>query len=231
MDPRCRGNGGRRRQAAGRRTMSTRGVQWRDGVDRSRGIGVFARAWIAVVAASAGSTGPVLAAGTDRVTITGGADDTAHNYTWTVTNRHVSPIVQVEFPHYHADTFMVPPGWTQRCTYLVNVGVEDRPGVCTATAPAGDGIARGESVEFGMRICAAGANVGRGNVTVRFADGSEAVVAGVSLPEASPTSTKYMPLVGLAVIFVLVVVIRERRRRRSSADASEEPAESPPQAP
>ncbi|MGB9626872.1 MAG: hypothetical protein ACPMAQ_18625 [Phycisphaerae bacterium] len=209
--------------------MSARGVQWRDGAYRRRGVRVFAWAWIAATAASAGGAGPVLAAGTDRVTITGGADDTAHNYAWTVTNRHVSPIVEVEFPHYHADTFMVPPGWTQRCTYLVNVGVEDRPGVCTAAAPAGDGIAHGESAEFGMRICAAGANVGRGNVRVRFADGSEAVVAGVSLPEASPTSTKYMPLVGLAVIFVLVVVIRERRRHRSSADASGDTAGSPPQ--
>jgi len=211
--------------------MATRGVQWRDGAYRPRGVSGLAPAWIAVVAASAGSTGPVLAVGNDRVTITGGADDTAHNYAWTVTNRHVSPIVQVEFPHYHADTFMVPPGWTQHCTYLVNVGVEDRPGVCTAAAPAGDGIAQGESAEFGMRICAAGANVGRGDVTVRFADGSEAVVAGVSLPQASPVSTKYMPLVGLAAIFVLVVVIRERRRRRSLADVSEETAESPPQEP
>ena len=58
-----------------------------------------------------------------RVTIVGGADATGHRYTWTVTNEDTSPIVYVEFPHYRANLFFSPHGWsTDESTFLVNVG-------------------------------------------------------------------------------------------------------------
>jgi hypothetical protein len=178
--------------------------------------GIVVGAWVL------GTTASLVGAEPPKATIAGGADETGHEYRWTLTNRCKSPIVYVEFPHYHADVFSVPPGWTQRTTYLVNVGVEDRPGICAATAPSGDGIGPGQSGDFSMRITASGANVGKGNVKVRFDDGTETVVADVTLPQPNPTDVKFLPLIGLAVIFVVVVVIREWRRRTSRPAVTED---------
>lgn len=168
-----------------------------------------------------GSAAPATAPAGDRlVEIDGGlADDTRQNYQWTVTNRHTSPIVCVEFPHYHADMFIVPEGWSTRgTTYLVNVGVPDKPGVCVARPEAShSGIPPGGARRFGMRIAASGALVGEGNVTVRFADGSATVVSGVVLPVPPPYNFKFLPLVGAAIIFVAWVMIRTIRDRRRAS--------------
>src|SRR5437868_3393823 len=56
-----------------------------------------------------------------RLVATGSSENSAYdasgqNYAWIVTNNHTSPIVYVEFPHYHADTFHTPDGWDQKCT-------------------------------------------------------------------------------------------------------------------
>lgn len=190
----------------------------------------FTRVLATIVATMLGS-GVSLAAGEQpKVTITGGADDTAHNYLWIVTNHYTSPIVFIKIPHYHADMFNTPPGWTQHNTYIAKVGGEDRPGVCTASAPADQGIAPGQSIEFGMRIGGIGAKVGTGDVKIRFADGTETTVSGVVVSEVFPLDMKFVPLIGLAVIFVLVIVIRELRSRRSAAarpaDDLEPPADS-----
>ncbi|NLE59271.1 MAG: hypothetical protein GX616_12995, partial [Planctomycetes bacterium] len=85
--------------------------------------------------------------------ITGGVDETRQNYYWTVVNNYSSPIVHVEFPHHRADRFQIIPstGWEQECTYLVNVGVPDKPGVCIAKAKAPNpGIPPGARHDFSM---------------------------------------------------------------------------------
>jgi hypothetical protein len=157
--------------------------------------------------------------------IDGGADESRHNYQWVVVNLHTSPIVYIEFPHYHADTFTVPPRWKAESTFLVNVGVEDRPGVCIARPePPNPGIARGGAQRFEMRIAGAAAPVvGRGKVKIRFADGKETVVTNVSLPEPPAPNFRYLPLMGAAMIFGVWVVVRtiRDRRRRERAQAPE----------
>jgi hypothetical protein len=166
-------------------------------------------------------------AGPPLVEIKGGADETRHNYEWTVTNRHTSPITRIEFPHYHADAFVVPSGWsTEGTTFLVNVGVADKPGICVATVmPSHTGIPEGGRQEFRMRITASGALVGEGKVRIKFKDDSTTVVPGVVLPVPPPYDFKYLPLVGAALIFglwVIIRTIRERRRRASQADGGQD---------
>lgn len=152
-----------------------------------------------------------------KVTISGGADATAQWYAWTVTNHHSSPIVYVRFPHYHADAFSAPAGWKKECTYLVNVGVADRAGVCVASVEAaGAGIASGRSAEFGMRISRAGARRRPGRVTVRFADGTQAVVGGVELPTAATTPERLYALIGFGLVLGIVVLVQLRRRRKAA---------------
>ena len=160
------------------------------------------------------------AGGGTNVTITGGADASGHRYSWTVTNDHISPIVRVEFPHYHAGLFFAPPGWsTDESTFLVNVGVKDRVGVCIAsvTSPM-DAIMPGDSAAFGMQIAAAGAQRRPGEVLLSFADGSKAVVSGVELPHRAGVGERYMPLIGLGTIFAIMVIIRLYRARRRPGD-------------
>lgn len=160
---------------------------------------------------------------TTRATITGGVQADGA-YAWTVKNQHTVPIVYVEFPHYHGDLFMTPAAWKQETTYLVNVGVPDRAGVCTASVdnPA-RGIAPGRTAEFGLRISADGTRHGRGNARVRFADGTEVVISDVPLPVQPPTIEKYTGLVGVALLAALIVVLEARRRRRARRASPQAP--------
>ncbi len=158
------------------------------------------------------------------VTVAGGADASGHVYAWTVTNRHTSPITRVEFPHYRATLFFAPTGWSTDCTFLVNVGVEDSPGACVASAPAPtDGIQPGRSAEFRMQCSARGASRGIGVITVRFADDTRREVAGVELPRPEGVGDKYVPLIGLAAIagiFALIAAIRNRRAKHPAAGST-----------
>ncbi len=170
--------------------------------------------------------------GGTKVTVTGGADQSGHKYSWQVTNSHTSPIVCVEFPHYQAGLCIAPTGWsTEESTFVVHVGVKDQPGVCVgqATSPA-DAIASGESAEFGMQIAAKGARRGRGSVFVRFADGSETEVSGIELPQRAGVGERYVTLIGLGTIFAAMAIIRAYRTRRrwsrSSATTKHPQAES-----
>lgn len=182
------------------------------------------RACLTLILAVLTSTPQILAAtaGDKLVTIDGGADQSRHNYEWFVTNHHSSPIVYVEFPHYRADAFTVPPLWKAETTYLVNVGVPDKPGVCIARPePPNTGISKGGSLRFEMRITAKGAAVGRGRVKIRFADGKETVIEGVILPEPPPSDFKLLPLVGAALIFggwVVIRALRDRRRKQQTPE-------------
>jgi hypothetical protein len=152
----------------------------------------------------------VVVGGPVNVTITGGADALGLNYSWTVTNQYTSPLVFIEFPHYHASLFFAPDAWQTECTYLVNVGVRDLPGTCKAWGETPHTkVAR----ERTRRL--------NGKVLVRFADGTEGSVTGVELPQTESLAEKYTPLVGLALIFAAAIVLqRIRGRRRPTAPHS-----------
>lgn len=189
------------------------------------------RPWtFAILTAVPFGTSALTTAAPPQATITGGADPAGYSYTWTVTNKHTSPIVHVEFPHYHGALFFAPEDWSVECTFLVNVGVEDRPGVCTARnvlfaeAPAGfarnntalgskPGSAR-DTLDFRMQVLLRGTRRGQGQVLVRFADGSEVYVAGVELPQREAVGDKYVPLIGLGLIFLIWVIARSRSRAK-----------------
>jgi hypothetical protein len=152
------------------------------------------------------------------VVITGGADASGHTYTWQVANNGESPIVEVRFPHYRAGLFFVPPGWSQDCTALVHVGVKDEPGVCAARAGSpGEGIASGRSATFSMQVAPAGAKRGRGEATVRLADGTEMRVGGVEFPQAEGLGDKYVSLIGLGAVFIIFILAQAIRKRRKTA--------------
>lgn len=160
---------------------------------------------------------PRTAAQQPKVTITGGADASGQNYRWTVTNHYGSPVVYIQFPHYHADTFFAPDGWEKECTNLIRVGARNAPGTCTTWADSAEkGIAPGRSAEFGMRLASAGGHHRRaGRVTVRFADGTQTIVAGVELPTASTTPERLYGLIGFALVFLIIVIVQTRRRRKA----------------
>ncbi len=176
-----------------------------------------------------GFSGLAAAAEEPPVVITGGADDVGHNYAWKVTNRYRSPIVRIEFPHYAADLFHTPAGWsqgTQAEMNLVNVGWKDEPGVCVATpAPPSPGLAPGVTAEFGMRIASRGAMKGTGTIRVTFADGTSVQVAGVQLPEMPTRPSPYLGLVAMGAILLIFIVVRETRRRKQPAPAGVGPLE------
>ena len=155
---------------------------------------------------------------TPRVVIEGGADATGHTYNWVVTNSHTSAVTYIEFPHYRANLFFAPDAWITESTSLVNVGVKDSPGVCTAEVKsAADGIAPGRSAKFTMQVAAAGAKRGRGEVLARFADGSSIRVAGVELPVRESVGDRYIPLMGMGTVVVVLLAVRAARGRRRAA--------------
>jgi len=162
--------------------------------------------------ASGGASSPA----TEPVTIVGGADASGHQYSWTMTNASASPIVEVRFPHYRASLFFAPDGWTTDCSAQVGIGGKDEPGVCTGRAGSSTGgIAVGRSAVFRMQIASAGAKRFPGNVTVRFADGTETTVGGVELPTREGAGDKYTSLAGLGTVFLVLVIVQARRRRRN----------------
>lgn len=160
----------------------------------------------------------VAAAETPLATVAGGADGSGHNYLWVITNHHTSPIVRVEIPHYRADTFFPPAGWKQECTHLMIAGQPRGSGVCRAwVESAADGIAPSRSAEFGLRVAREGAQRRPGNVRVRFADGTEYVVAGVEVPARESVQERFVALIGTALIVAALVWVQMRSRRRTAA--------------
>jgi len=164
----------------------------------------------------------------DLVVIEGGPDHSGHVYTWTVTNQHDSPIVEIEFPHFRADLFTAPEGWRQETTFLVNIGVAEKEGVCKAIAPSpAGGIAPGQSSAFSMRVAAKGAQRGFATVTVRFADDTTKLIENVPLPQREAVLTRFMGLLGLGGVLVIVILVRSLRRGRNKKPGAPErkPAE------
>lgn len=161
-----------------------------------------------------------------QVVITGGADETEHAYTWQVRNRSTSRIVRIEFPQYAADTFNTPDEWSQgsqKEMNLVNVGWNyNKSGLCWAV-PKADyaGLAPGATATFGMRINAMGALKSTGTVRVKFADGTEAQVAGVELPTQPVKTSPWAALLGPGLIFIIFIIYRERRRKKNEEKEAE----------
>ncbi len=153
------------------------------------------------------------------VTIEGGMQDT-DDYSWEITNHGDKPIVYVEFPHFHADLFTPPRGWEIECTFLVNVGVPEKPGICTATAtdPA-DGIQPGRTARFDMRIAKLETYRGEGEAKLRFSDGTETIVGGVELPRGLTLAERSGPALGFAVVVLIMILVGTRaRKKRAAAD-------------
>jgi hypothetical protein len=166
------------------------------------------------------------ARGAERVEISGGNDGSGQNYQWTVTNRHTSPIVDIVFPHYQADTFIIPEGWKQACTNLAVIGSENLPGECRGyvETPA-QGIAPGSTATFGMRLARIGADYrGSRMATVKFADGTQTQVQ-VVVPVAQSFWQRFLPAIVMGVLLLVAFVLHARRKRQSDAARDAAPLE------
>lgn len=156
--------------------------------------------------------------------IEGEPDESGHNYQWTVTNQHTSSIVEIEFPHFRADLFTTPEGWRQETTFLVNIGVAEKEGVCKAIAPGpAGGIAPGQNSPFTMRVTAKGAKRGFATVTVLFADGTTALVNHVALPQREEVLSRFVGLLGLGGVVGVVILVRTLRGRKATSSLSSVP--------
>ena len=147
--------------------------------------------------------------------IEAGPDALGNAYQWTITNGHVSPIVRVEIPHYRANLFFAPKGWTFTCTNLVGIGAADEPGLCVATAgAASDGIAPGRSAVFGLQLASGSVKRGFGEAVVGFADSSTHKISGVLVPVPETLRDRYIPLIGLGTILAVFVIYQVARGRK-----------------
>lgn len=171
----------------------------------------------------------------DKVSVEGGVDVSGNVYTWKVTNRHDSPIVEVWFMHFRANAFNAPDGWEKETEYLVNVGVPDKPGECKATVDRQRmGIQPGESAEFGVNIDARGASVGHGQFHIGFADGTAVVVDGVEMPRPENFFEKFATPIGMALLVGIALLINKLRNRKQPLPAGEQgagPGETPTSGP
>ncbi len=179
--------------------------------EHRRTAGVPARVvWLCAVALAPVS--PVLGDGMPKVTIKGGSDISAHNYSWTITHDHDAPLVYVEIPHFRVDLFNAPQGWTAE---IINQNSLDlKPGKCIAevTDPS-RGLKRGESAKFGVRVNPAEAPRGEDTILLRFADGVEVRVTAV-VPVKPSSFEQWAPPAVLAVMFGAYVLIQAVRKRR-----------------
>jgi hypothetical protein len=160
-----------------------------------------------------------------RVEITGGRDPSGQTYRWKVTNHSDSAIVRVEFPHFKADTWEVPPNWSQEATNLHgHTGTTGTSGVCVAyTDDTFAKLRKGDSAEFGMRTGRGLSNPGTGAVTVYFEDKTQARIRGVEVPSAPSLFERYLWIIGFGLILVAFVWMGVRQRRRLAADSVSAP--------
>jgi len=161
-------------------------------------------------------TASIAAAQTPKVTITGGVDDLRINYTWQVTNHHTSRIIYVEFPHFMAETFTPPKGWSwDESTNMPKANVSPKPGLCIGRVKSTiGGIAPSMTATFAMRVQTPTVKRRPGNVLVRFADGTEVTVTGVELPHRESKFEKYSTPIGIAALGILWLIVRTIRKRK-----------------
>jgi len=156
------------------------------------------------------------------IVITGGPDGSGQNYEWTVTNNGSQTITELLFPHYFADTFIIPSGWEQDCTNLQRLGATKFEGTCRAFVKDPDrGILPGRNAKFGMRLARGGdaAVKAPGGVAITLADGSKLTIADVTLPTAPSTVQKYAMTGGMAAVLIIFIAMQARRRRRQASEA------------
>ena len=155
-----------------------------------------------------------LGAAEPRVTIVGGENTADNNYVWTITNRHDSPIIHVEIPHYRGSWRLAPDGWTGEVTHRHGAGGRSGKFIATADDKT-HGIARGQSAEFKLGIISAKTPSGEGQVLIRFADGKEVQIL-ANVPVKESASDRNISLIGLGLIFGVYVLVRAIKRRRRS---------------
>ena len=169
----------------------------------------------AALAAQAAAQTPATA----KVRIEGGLQPDGF-YVWQVINDGSTPVTRIEIPHYHADQFIPPDGWQPESTFLVNVGVPDKPGLCKATALSdAAAIQKGRKAEFRMRLSRQRANRGTGTVVVGLADGTTLKVDGVSLPVPPARYEGLLTVATFGLLILLFVVFRPRRKQPEATAA------------
>ena len=145
-----------------------------------------------------------------KVTVTGGADPTAHNYTWTITHKHSAKLISVEIPHYRADIFTAPEGWS---TEIINrQSLDFKPGECIAQAlDSSRGLSRGQSAVFAMR--AADSLRSEGLILLHFADGTETSVS-AEIPTKPSAAGQWAIPASMGSMFAIIIAVRAGRARR-----------------
>ncbi len=154
------------------------------------------------------------AAAQPTITIEGGADASAHNYEWTISHDHSAPLIYVEIPHFRADTFTVPQGWTAEIENQNSLDL--KPGKCIAKTPD-PGLPRGDTGVFFIRVNAAKALRGQAETIFRFADGIE-VVKLMELPVKPSSFEQWAPpvvLLSMFTVFLAAKAARNRKRRKA----------------
>jgi len=138
------------------------------------------------------------------------ADVAANLYTWTITNASHSPITSFAIDVHHTYDFQGPDGWEI-----------DGP------MPAGEfrawtdefdlAIKPNESARCSVRVNSRGAILGIGTAKIKFAGGTEVLIADVWRPVPESVRTRVVVAVGisaLAALHVLGGVVRSRRKSR-----------------
>lgn len=170
----------------------------------------------------AGVTVPASSVLAGMVEIEGDFDPATRQFNYRVINRGSHPIVYVRFPHYHADAFDAPKNWTIKSTALVGDFTPNEVGECTATAASPvDGVPPADSRVFHMRMSQADFGLGRGEATIRFANGDEEIVSNVRIPiDSTRRGFGPLPAIALGALLVLYGLYRAIRSRKSPASAS-----------
>lgn len=149
--------------------------------------------------------------------IQGGFDPEVGSFSWQIRNTGNSPIMQVEFPHFQAEGLVVPDGYTGECTNAFVAAAPAEPGVCKAVAKSAiNAIRPGQTATFSLRLRQPPAAIGKGEVTLRFADGHAESVSGIELPVKPQQGFGPVPLIALGLAFAAYAIWRFRRGSRSS---------------
>ena len=174
--------------------------------------------WILFLVVCVVHTAGSAASGSERATLSGGADASGQNYTWTITNHSDSTIVRVEFPHFMADLATSPMGWKTELTNPLGAG--GLPGLYVAEVGDGiAGIARRGSAEFRLKVGPSGTPRGQGTVLIHFANGTQIALA-AEVPVKPTLGDQHISLIGLSAIFVVFLIIRIVKGRRLKQRAS-----------
>jgi hypothetical protein len=153
--------------------------------------------------------------------ITGGFNAHDRALTWQITNTGSSDIVRIEIPHYHADSVELPDGWDSKTTNLVVKVPPSAGGLTTFTSVApGSAIQPGSTKTFGQHLSLAPFVIGKGSVTVHYADGSSEIVPNVEISlDSTQLGLGVLAAIGAVVLLVVYAIFRSRRPGNTSSPA------------